>query len=88
MTANEFFDAVRSYCARLSGSISSYGRTPKHNAKVGGVSQSAHQFWLGADVLYDAPVDAELARDTGRRLGLKVIRESDHDHLQPLDWST
>ena len=75
------------YCQRLGGSVSSYGRTVKHNTVVGGVPQSAHQFLLGADVLYDEPVSLALAQDTGMRLGLKVVRESDHDHLQPLAWS-
>lgn len=75
------------YCRRLSGSVSSYGRTVSHNQRVGGVPQSAHQFWLGADIVYDEPVAAPLAEDTARRLGLRMIREPDHDHLQPAGWS-
>lgn len=87
MTASEFHDQVRSYCYRLNGSVTSYGRTPKHNKAVGGVIQSAHQFWLAADIVYDAPVPALTAVDCAVRLGLLMIRESDHDHLQPLNWS-
>ena len=86
MTPLQFHEALMAYCRRLNGSITSYGRTVKHNHDVGGVPQSAHQFWLGADVVYDEPVDADLARDTADRLGLKCLRESDHDHLQPASW--
>ena len=86
MTPLQFHEALMAYCRRLNASTTSYGRTVKHNHDVGGVPQSAHQFWLACDVVYDAPVDRELAKDTGERLGLFVYREGDHDHLQPLGW--
>lgn len=86
MTAGEFAVALRQYCLMLDGSITSYGRTTARNKAVGGVPNSAHRFWVGADVVYDSPVDADVAKETGRRLGLFVLREDDHDHLQPLDW--
>ena len=87
MTPLQFHESLMAYCRRLNGSTTSYGRTVKHNHDVGGVPQSAHQFWLGADVVYDGPVAGALAADTAARLKLRVIRESDHDHLQPIDWS-
>jgi hypothetical protein len=86
MSKNEFREAVESFCYRLGGSITSYGRTVRHNAAVKGVPQSAHQFWLAADIVYDDTVDQNLANDTAKRLGLRLIREDDHDHLQPVDW--
>jgi hypothetical protein len=46
---------------------------------------SPHLCWLGADVVYDGPAPEHGAR-WAMRLDLKLIREGDHDHLQPLDW--
>lgn len=86
MAPAEFLDALRSCCARFGASVTSYGRTPLHNDAVGGVPGSAHQFWLAADVVYDAFVPEPARRLVGTRLGLRVIVEPDHDHLQPIDW--
>lgn len=88
MTPLDFWQALTAYCALVGGSVTSYGRTQEHNARVGGVPLSGHLFWLAADVVYD---DATRARalpraDFARRLGLRLIAESDHDHLQPWAW--
>lgn len=81
-----FFCSVVVYCAALGGSVTSWVRTKGHNEAVGGVPGSAHRFGLAVDVVYDAPVSLEDAKFFAARLGLRVIRESDHDHLQPMDW--
>lgn len=86
MTVPEFVDAVRRYCALTDASVTSWGRTPKHNAAVGGVAFSAHQAWLGLDVVYDTPIPDERCREWAARMNLKLIAESDHHHLQPADW--
>jgi Peptidase M15 len=87
MEPHEFFDALRNWCAFFDGSITSYGRTSKHNSEVGGVSFSAHLFWLAADVVYDDPPPSiNVATETAKRLKLMLVREPDHDHLQPADW--
>jgi hypothetical protein len=86
MTPDEFSDRARTYCAITGGSVTSWGRTTTHNAAVGGVPRSAHRFWLAVDVVYDAPVAELEAIEIARRLGLRVIREDDHDHVQPLEW--
>jgi hypothetical protein len=87
MTVGEFAEAVRAYCLIHGGSVTSWGRTTEHNAKVGGVPGSAHRFFLGLDVVYDAPAPHDHTRDSdAARLGLLVIHEGDHDHLQPGDW--
>jgi hypothetical protein len=86
MTPSDFMELLIAYCLFTRGSVKSYGRTLQHNAQVGGVELSAHQFWVGADVVYDEPVELELAKATAERLGLRLIREADHDHLQPLGW--
>ena len=87
MTLDEFAEAVRVYCFRLTGSVTSWGRTPERNSAVGGVPGSAHLYFLGADVVYDTLPPDTARKDLARRLGLRVLIETDHDHLQPLDWS-
>ena len=89
MSPVDFLLAVIVFCSRYGGSVTSYGRTPLHNRQVGGAPGSAHQFWLGGDVVYTPgtpPPEAD-AKATARRLGLLLIRESDHDHLQPAGWT-
>jgi hypothetical protein len=82
MTPDEFATALRVYCQALGGSITSWGRTVKHNAAVGGVPTSRHVAWCGADVVYDAPIDVGVRRAKAQALNLQLIVESDHDHLQ------
>lgn len=86
MTIGVFAESVREFCALTGGSITSWIRSQTHNTAVGGVPQSAHRYGLGADVVYDQAQDAIVATDTAKRLGLRLIREGDHDHLQPIDW--
>lgn len=86
MDRNEFRSALDSYCSITRGSVTSYGRTEHHNKAIGGVKHSAHRYWVGADIVYDDVVDLETAIQTAARCGLKLIREDDHDHLQPLGW--
>ncbi len=87
MTHAEFTDAACTYLDLTRGSVTSWKRTVAHNAAVGGVKYSAHLFGLGLDVVYDAPVEKAVAVEYARRLGLKLLREADHDHLQPLTWT-
>lgn len=79
-----FAAALIAFCYATRGSCTSWGRTAKRNLAVGGVASSYHRQWLGADVVYDDPVPVDEAQTLARRFGLKVVRESDHDHLQPL----
>jgi hypothetical protein len=86
MTVEEFAWALVRFCIQLRASVTSHYRTAAHNAAVGGVAGSAHRAGLGADVVYDAPVDETLRRETAAQLGLGLLVESDHDHLQPASW--
>ena len=86
MTRSEFTDAVYVLGLKHGASVTSWFRSDKHNTVVGGVPHSAHHFGLGCDFVYDTPPDAMLLGEDAKRLGLKLIREGDHDHLQPLDW--
>jgi len=86
MTPAGFAINVQTYCLRFDASITSYLRTASHNEKVGGVAHSPHLLGLGADVVYDKPVPLAVRQRTAQALGLLVLEEGDHDHLQPLDW--
>ena len=77
--------AVRVFgaCFKHHGSVSSWGRTGKHNKDVGGVDGSIHLLWLGIDVVLD-----EMKKNLGfekdcDKLGLVALFEGDHYHLQP-----
>jgi len=83
MTPAQFGEALISYCFATRGSVSSWGRTRKHNAAVGGHPRSYHLVWLGADVIYDEKLDIDYRARMAARFGLKIVEESDHDHLQP-----
>jgi hypothetical protein len=88
MTRSEFAEAVFTYCQITSASVTSGERTRVHNAAVGGVLHSAHLVGFARDVVYDAPIlTLETRRDWALRLGLFLIVEGDHDHLQPLGWT-
>ncbi|MGH8908597.1 MAG: D-Ala-D-Ala carboxypeptidase family metallohydrolase [Egibacteraceae bacterium] len=86
MTPTEFADLARVYRGLTRSSITSAGRTAQHNEDVGGVKYSAHQVDLAADVQYDEQLDEEYCRQLASRLHLRLVREGDHDHLEPLDW--
>ena len=87
MSPLEFHARVLSYCTAMGASMTSGFRTLTHNKAVGGVAGSAHRFGLAADVVYDEPWPAATRVEMAKRLGLRCIVESDHDHLQPLTWT-
>lgn len=88
ITPSQFFDLVRVYCEVLQARITWYNRQPVVEAvQPHPVRHSPHEVWLGVDVIYLPPVPAPADRvEWGRRLGIRVIVEADHDHLQPLEW--
>ena len=87
MTRVEFVEAALTFCELTGGSVTSWKRTIVHNKVVGGVPNSAHLYGLGLDVVYDTAQPLTATMERAYRLGLKVIREADHDHLQPSTWS-
>ena len=87
MTIGEFWEAVAQYAMMTNASGTSPGRTKKHNKEVGGVEYSAHRFWRGCDLVYDEPLPVNDRVIIAGRLGLKMIAEGSHDHVQPMDWS-
>lgn len=64
-------------------SVSSWGRTPKHNKEVGGVDDSWHLYWLGLDVILDENKKSPAFEKDCDKLGLRALWEGDHYHLQP-----
>ncbi len=87
MLPEDFFAKLRAYCDHFAASVTSYGRTPAHNRAVGGVTNSPHLAWLAADLVYDTRPDELDATDFATLIGIRLIREQSHDHLQPLDWA-
>lgn len=86
MTLTEFAWACFVYCTLTGASETSGARTRARNALLGGVEHSAHLVGLGRDVVYDESVPLYERQEWAKRLGLRLIDEGDHDHLQPLDW--
>ena len=86
MNVEQFTLNVSWYCAITSASVTSWLRTAHRNRLVDGVPHSAHLVGLAVDVIYDQGLAPEERREWAERLGLKLIAEGDHDHLQPLDW--
>jgi len=86
MTPLDFAAVLMAYCTSTRASVTSWGRSPERNASVGGHTHSYHQVWLGGDVGYAPNPTPPLAtaRKRASQLGLRLVREGDHDHLQPL----
>jgi hypothetical protein len=86
MTVLQFAQAAYVYCQKTAGSCTSWGRTVKHSIAVGGFDGDPHTWWVGADIVYDTLIDEQQAKKLAQSLGLLLIREKDHDHLQPLGY--
>lgn len=87
MTPEEFGALVVRYRRFIGGSVTSWGRSYHHNQAVGGVPHSPHLEDRGADVRNEGGLSAESRTAYAHSLGLQLIVEKDHDHLQPLDWT-
>jgi hypothetical protein len=78
-----FEDKIRCLAVLYDFSVTSWIRTRKHNKFIGGVTDSRHLLGLAVDVVLD-----EMEREVGpftvssKQLGLQVILEGDHIHLQ------
>ena len=66
-------------------SVTSWGRTQKHNEEVKGVKDSHHLRWLGLDAVLDDNKKNLLFEKDCDRMGIRAIWEGDHYHLQPKD---
>lgn len=86
MTIGEFAYKVVALAFIYQFSVTSWGRTAKYNThpRVGGIPTSFHRLWLAVDCEPDGPVDAAALERDARKLGLQVVVEEDHFHLEPL----
>ena len=86
MTPAGFADAVRSFAGGSRGSVTSYIRSAERNRQVGGHPESLHMVGLAADIVYSPNPKPPITQAKRRalKLGMKLIREGDHDHLQAL----
>lgn len=80
----DFAAALIAYCAATGASVTSWGRTLAHNKTAGGAANSFHLTWQAADVVYDARLPLPQRKALARHLGLELIAEGDHDHLEPI----
>jgi uncharacterized protein YcbK (DUF882 family) len=79
-----FCHAVGFLCQTLDASVTSWWRSPKRNAAVGGHANSLHKQGLGCDLVLDdmsSEKRTELVK-MATDLGLRALDEGDHIHLQ------
>lgn len=84
MTVGEFAEHVSDLCYLFNGSVTSWGRSAKRNAEVGGLEKSRHLDFLAVDVVLDTAALNPHFAEWALRRGLKVLDEGDHLHVQPM----
>lgn len=83
MTVAQFNDALTDLHSSFAFSETSGWRTPARNAQVGGHPNSKHLVGLGKDVVPDDVGIFPRFRLRAAALGVSVLDEGDHWHLQP-----
>jgi len=83
MDLTTFAHAILFICKQHDASVTSWIRSEKHNAAVGGKAHSWHLDGLGADVVPDDPARKPFIILTAARLGLQAIDEGAHVHIEP-----
>ncbi len=82
MVITEFTQKIVTLSSVVPFSVTSWGRSKKHNLEVGGNKHSRHRDWLGIDIILDNPEDKEDLFHYAIKAGLKYLDEGDHIHLQ------
>jgi hypothetical protein len=77
-----FEDRVKLLALRFRFSVTSWIRSPVRNVAVGGVADSRHLHGLAVDCVLDEEKDRGEFKKAAAALGLQVIEEGDHIHLQ------
>ena len=77
-----FLILVHTLCSIYSCSVTSWIRTPKRNAKVGGAPGSRHLLGMACDLVPDDPLEKPAIIAAARRVGLDAIDEGDHIHIE------
>ena len=73
---------VHTVTGTFHGSVTSWLRSTKHNAAVGGKPGSLHLLGLAVDLIFDDPDEKAQAAHSFARAGLWTINEGDHLHVQ------
>jgi uncharacterized protein YcbK (DUF882 family) len=83
MSIAEFAARLATLRIRYPFSVTSWFRTAGRNAMVGGKPHSRHLLGLAADVILDDEErDKASFVEDAKRLGLSVVVEGDHLHVQ------
>ena len=69
-------------CLLCGGSITSWIRTPKRNAQVGGGANSLHILGYAVDIVFDNGEGQERAMRIARKMGYDRSFEGDHLHVE------
>lgn len=77
-----FEDKIRCLALLFRLSVTSWLRSRKHNAQVGGVDDSRHLLGLAVDIVLDDMNERFSLQEKAKQLGLQVIIEGDHLHVQ------
>jgi len=83
VTVLEFVAAVVQVRLVVAFSVGSWVRTSRRNKDVGGDPWSRHLDACAVDAYPDDPADRERAARECKRVGLVLVDEGDHWHLQP-----
>jgi hypothetical protein len=82
MSAIEFCKVVLTLAVEFNFSVTSWIRSKHRNRLVHGVDNSLHLCGCAVDVVLDLESEKSAFIDRCRRLGIKVIDEVSHLHLQ------
>ena len=82
MTHHDYTDCILCLATRYDFSVTSWGRTAKHNADVGGKPNTRHLLFLAVDIVLDDATEIGLLTADATRMGLTVVDEADHIHIQ------
>lgn len=84
MTYVEFCIAIAQLAAMSRFRVTSWWRDPVSNTQVGGVEDSWHMLGMACDVKPVTVLDSERIKKFAPRIGLEVIDETTHLHIEPL----
>ncbi len=80
--ATRFATSLLILATEFDFSVTSWGRTADHNAKVGGQPASQHLQFTGCDLVFDEKNDIAKFIARASQFGLFCLDEGDHIHVQ------
>lgn len=82
MTTADFLAWIIALCSRHNASVTSWIRSPKRNAAVGGLPTSLHVRARAVDVVPDDPASYPAMIAEARAAGLDVLHHKGHLHVE------